>query len=63
MHILINCSNLHNGGGVSVATSFLEYLSLMPVVVHGVNGENIFSENLKTTPSMNIPPDGVQASA
>ena len=32
----------------SVLKTFLEYLSLMPVVVHGVNGENIFSENLKT---------------
>ena len=31
-----------------VLKTFLEYLSLMPVVVHGVNGENIFSENLKT---------------
>ena len=27
MYILINCSNLQGGGGVSVATSFLEYLS------------------------------------
>ncbi len=32
----------------SVLKTFLEYLSLMPVVVHGVNGENIFSENLET---------------
>ena len=32
----------------SVLKTFLEYLSLKPVVVHGVNGENIFSENLET---------------
>ena len=32
----------------SILKTFLEYLSLMPVVVHGVNGENIFSENLET---------------
>jgi len=31
----------------SVLKTFLEYLSLMPVVIHGINGENVFSENLE----------------
>jgi len=30
-----------------VLKTFLEYLSLMPVVIYSVNGENIISENLE----------------
>ena len=32
MYVLINCSNLQGGGGVSVATSFLEYLSCQNLI-------------------------------
>ena len=30
-----------------VLKTFLEYLSFMPIVIHGINGENIISENLE----------------
>ena len=31
----------------NILKTFLEYLSLMPLVVHGIDGENIISENLE----------------
>ena len=32
---------------LKILKTFLEYLSLMPLVVHGIDGENIISENLE----------------
>lgn len=48
--ILINCSNLHVGGGVAVATSFLEYVSQdvksFPAEIHVLSSTEVYNNLL-----------------